>query len=106
MRTSTFKQSIYKHNTIQYTIIVFFMSFLFFVSCSDSDGLNDFEIEGTQLIEKIENATRVSVAATSLPAATASALRGDLADSHIIEVEFAKDFGYKVFLETDNESRV
>ena len=106
MRASTFKQSIFKQNNFRYTITVFFMSFLLLVSCSDSEGLNDFEIEGTQLIEKIENATRVSVAATSLPVATASALRGDLADSHIVKVEFAKDLGYKVFLETDNESRV
>jgi hypothetical protein len=48
----------------------------------------------------------VSVASTSLPSATETALRGDFADSYIVEVELAKDLGYKVLLETDNESRV
>lgn len=106
MRTSIPKQSIFKPSKVLYTIIGFFFSVLVLTSCSDSDGMNGLEIDGTALIEKIESATRVSVASTSLPSATETALRGDFADSYIIEVELAKDLGYKVLLETDNESRV
>ena len=57
------------------------------------------EIDGTALIDEIESATRVSVASTSLPSATETALRGDFADSYIVEVELAKDLGYKVVLD-------
>ena len=105
MRTSIPKQSIFKPSKVLYTIIGFFFSVLVLTSCSDSDGMNGLEIDGTALIDEIESATRVSVASTSLPSATETALRGDFADSYIVEVELAKDLGYKVFLETDNESR-
>ena len=106
MRTSISKQSIFKPGKVLYTIIGFFFSVLVLTSCSDSDGMNGLEIDDTALIDEIESATRVSVASTSLPSATETALRGDFADSYIVEVELAKDLGYKVLLETDNESRV
>ena len=106
MRTSIPKQSIFKPGKVLYTIIGFFFSVLVLTSCSDSDGMNGLEIDDTALIDEIESATRVSVASTSLPSATETALRGDFADSYIVEVEHAKDLGYKVLLETDNESRV
>jgi len=106
MRTSIPKQSIFKSSKVLYTIIGFFFSVLVLTSCSDSDGMNGLEIDDTALIDEIEIATRVSVASTSLPSATETALRGDFADSYIVEVELAKDLGYKVLLETDNESRV
>jgi len=106
MRTSIPKQSIFKSSKVLYTIIGFFFSVLVLTSCSDSDGMYGLEIEDTALIDEIESATRVSVASTSLPSATETALRGDFADSYIVEVELAKDLGYKVLLETDNESRV
>jgi len=106
MRTSIPKQSIFKPGKVLYTIIGFFFSVLVLTSCSDSDGMNSLEIDDTALIDEIESATRVSVASTSLPSATETALRGGFADSYIVEVELAKDLGYKVLLETDNESRV
>jgi len=106
MRTSIPKQSIFKPSKVLYTIIGFFFSVLVLTSCSDSDGMNGLEIDDTALIDEIESATRVSVASTSLPSTTETVLRGDFADSYIVEVELAKDLGYKVFLETDNESRV
>ena len=106
MRTSIPKQSIFNPSKVLYTIIGFFFSVLVLTSCSDSDGMYGLEIEDTALIDEIESATRVSVASTSLPSATETALRGDFADSYIVEVELAKDLGYKVLLETDNESRV
>lgn len=106
MRTSIPKQSIFKSSKVLYTIIGIFFSVLVLTSCSDSDGMYGLEIDGTALIDEIESATRVSVASTSLPSATETALRGDFADSYIVEVELAKDLGYKVLLETDNESRV
>ncbi len=106
MRTSIPKQSIFKPSKVLYTIIGFFFSVLVLTSCSDSDGMNGLEIDGTALIDEIESATRVSVASTSLPSTTETVLRGDFADSYIVEVELAKDLGYKVFLETDNESIV
>lgn len=106
MRTSIPKQSIFNPSKVLYTIIGIFFSVLVLTSCSDSDGMYGLEIEDTALIDEIESATRVSVASTSLPSATETALRGDFADSYIVEVELAKDLGYKVLLETDNESRV
>ena len=106
MRTSIPKQSIFNPSKVLYTIIGIFFSVLVLTSCSDSDGMYGLEIDGTALIDEIESATRVSVASTSLPSATETALRGDFADSYIVEVELAKDLGYKVLLETDNESRV
>jgi len=106
MRISIPKQSIFNPSKVLYTIIGIFFSVLVLTSCSDSDGMYGLEIEDTALIDEIESATRVSVASTSLPSATETALRGDFADSYIVEVELAKDLGYKVLLETDNESRV
>ena len=106
MRISIPKQSIFNPSKVLYTIIGIFFSVLVLTSCSDSDGMYGLEIEDTALIDEIESATRVSVASTSLPSATETALRGDFADSYIVEVELAKDLEYKVLLETDNESRV
>ena len=93
MRTSIPKQSIFNPSKVLYTIIGIFFSVLVLTSCSDSDGMYGLEIEDTALIDEIESATRVSVASTSLPSATETALRGDFADSYIVEVELAKDLG-------------
>ena len=105
MKTSFSKQSIFKLSRSLYTIIGFVFSMLLSSACSDSEDMNGLEIDASALIEKIESATKVSVASESLPVATETAFRGDLADSYILKVEYAKDLGYKVALGTDNESR-
>jgi hypothetical protein len=106
MRTKIFKQSIFNLSKFLFAITGFVVSMLLSSSCSDSEGINSLEIDGSALIEKIESATKVSVASESLPMATETAFRADLADSYILKVELAKDLGYKVVLGTDNESRV
>jgi|TARA_B110000240_G_scaffold149769_1_gene165876 hypothetical protein len=105
MRTSIFKQGIFKSNMLFFTIASFILLGLLFTSCSDSDSIDGFELDSSLLIEKIESATKESVASSSLPAATEIALRGDLADSFVIGAELAAGLGYKVALGTDNESR-
>jgi hypothetical protein len=97
------RTTIPKNSVLFFTISAFILSALFFTSCSDSEGLD--VIDDTALIAKIESAAKVSVEASSLPAATAPVLKGDFADSYIENVQLAAGLGYKVGLVTDNESR-
>lgn len=105
MSTLIHKQFISKSSIILYTIASLVLSVLL-SSCSGSDGIVDLETDGSVLIDQIESAERVFVSSASIPAASQATFRGDLADSYIVEVEFAKNLGYKVVLITDNESRV
>ena len=105
MSTLIYKQFISKSSIILYTIASLVLSVLL-SSCSGSDGIVDLETDGSVLIDQIESAERVFVSSASIPAASQATFRGDLADSYIVEVEFAKNLGYKVVLITDNESRV
>ncbi|KGL59723.1 MULTISPECIES: hypothetical protein [unclassified Polaribacter] len=105
MRTSFFKQRIFKSNILFFTITAFLLSAFLFASCSDSESMDNLEINSSVLIEKIESASKVVISASSLPAQTETAFRGDLADSYVLSAEFAKGFGYKVSIATDNESR-
>ena len=105
MRTSIFKQRIFKSNILFFTITAFILSAVLFTSCSDSESIDGLELDSSALIEKIESATKEAVALSSLPAATEIALRGDLVDSFVLGAELAVGLGYKVSIATDNESR-
>ncbi|PQJ78620.1 hypothetical protein [Polaribacter porphyrae] len=103
MKTSIQKENILKSSILFFTISAFILSALLFTSCSDNEGIevND----DTVLIEKIESASKTEVDATSLPVATASTLNGDLADSFVETVQLANGLGFKVSVDTFNESR-
>ena len=105
MRTSISKKSIFKSSILFFTTTAFILSALLFTSCSDSASMDDLETDDSVLIEKIESAAKVSVLASSLPAATETVFRGDLADSFVTGAELAAGLGYKVAIATDNESR-
>ena len=100
MRITISKDSILKTSILFFTISAFI---LFLTSCSDSEGMAI--ADDSVLIAKIESAAKISVEASSLPAATASVLNGDLADSYIEGVQLASGLGYKVAIVTDNEAR-
>lgn len=104
MRTSISKENTLKSRVLFFTMSAFILSILLFTSCSEST-LQETAVDDETLISQIENAATVVVDANSLPAATANALNGDLADSFVTSVAFAEDLGYKVSLTTYNEAR-
>lgn len=108
MKTSISRERFFKSSILLLTISAFILSALLLTSCSDSEISSEEEevmVDETALIEKIEAAAKTIVTATSLPAETATAFNGDLADSYIESVELAADLGYKVAIATDNKSR-
>lgn len=106
MKTSILRERIFKSSILFLTISAFVLSALIFTSCSDSESSeNELAISDTALVEKIESASKVTVAITTLPVETASAFSGDLADSYIESAELAAGLGYKVAIATDNQSR-
>lgn len=105
MRTSIFKQRIFKSNILFFTIASFILLSLLFTSCSDSDAVDGLELDSSLLIEKIENAAKTTIDFTSLPSLTDRAFNGDLLDSYAIGAELAAGLGYKVAIATDNKSR-
>ncbi|MFK8059877.1 MAG: hypothetical protein AB8B78_07280 [Polaribacter sp.] len=104
MRTTISKKNFLKSSTLFYSLSVLILSALLFTSCSESE-LSDASVDDTSLITEIESASKITVAVSSLPSATKSALNGDLADSFVQNVQLATGLGYKVTLITDNESR-
>jgi hypothetical protein len=105
MKTTNLKESIFKSSILFFTITAFILSALVFTSCSDSESVEDLDIDSSVLIDKIENASKVSVASASLPSATETAFSGDLADSYVTSAQLASGLGYKVEITTDNASR-
>lgn len=103
MKATISRDSILKSSILFFTITAFILSALLFTSCSDSEGIE--QSDDTALINKIEKASKVSIDASSLPAATTSVLNGDLADSYIQTVQLAEGLGYKVSVATDNASK-
>lgn len=104
MRTSISKKSNLKSSILFFSITMFLLSALTFSSCSDSET-SITDTDDTALIAKIENASKISVDANSLPAASISVLNSDFADSYISNVALATDLGYKVTINTDNDSK-
>lgn len=105
MRTSISKENILKSSVLFLSISAFILSALLFTSCSDSEGLETVAIDDETLITQIEEATTITVEASSLPAAATTVLNSDFADSYVTEVDFAKGLGYKVGLNTDDASK-
>lgn len=105
MKTLISRERILKSSVLFFTITAFILSALLLTSCSDSETAEEIAIDDTALIEKIESATKVEVAIASLPVATKTAFRSDLADSFAESVELASGLGYKVVLGTDDASK-
>lgn len=103
MRTTISKDSILKSSILFSTISACMLFAFVFTSCSDSEGIET--ADDSVLIAKIESASKITVAASSLPAATAFVFNGDLADSYIESAELAAGLGFKVAIVTDNEAR-
>ena len=104
MRTSISKKSTLKSSILFFSIIMFLLSALTFTSCSDSETTIT-DTDDVALIAKIEKASKINVDANSLPAASISVLNSEFADSYVANVAFANDLGYKVTLNTDNDSK-
>lgn len=102
MKTTISKDSILKSSILFFTITAFILSALLFTSCSDLEGIE--VTDDTTLIERIEEASKTTIDAESLPASTASALNTDLADSYIAKAQLAADLGFQVSIISDNES--
>ncbi len=100
MRTSISKKNLVKSRILFFTISAFILSALLFTSCSDNEGLE--LTNETALIEKIENATKITVDASELPSATTAVLKDDLADTYIQKVELATGLGYQVTVVSDD----
>lgn len=100
MRISISKERILKSSILFFTISAFVLSALLFTSCSDSESVE--VTDDTALIEKIESAAKVTVEASTLPAATSSVLNEDLADTFVEEVQLAEGLGFKVAVVSDD----
>ena len=103
MKITISKKNILNTRAVFLNFAVCMLSALFFVSCSDSEGL--VGTDDTALILKIESATKTTIAASSLPLATVNTFNTDLLDSFIERAELATGIGFKVFITTDNISR-
>lgn len=79
------------------------LTVLMFSSCSEESVSSS---DDASLIAEIESASRISVSAVDLPAATTSSFRGELADTFVNEVQLAANLGYKVTVGTDDVSRM
>lgn len=102
MKTTISKDGILKTSILFFSITAFILSALLFTSCSDSEGVT--LTDDSSLIERIENAAKITVEETDLPAATESALNGELADSFITNTQIATDLGFQVSMVSDNEA--
>ncbi|WP_439130639.1 hypothetical protein [Polaribacter sp.] len=100
MRTSISKENILKSSILFFTITAFILSAFVFTSCSDSEGIE--LTNETALIEKIENATKITVDASDLPSVTKAVLKDDLADTYIDKVQLAAGLGYQVAVVSDD----
>jgi hypothetical protein len=103
MKTTISKENILKSKILLLTLSLFILSVAFFTSCSDAEGISG--TADTDLIERIENATKTTIESTSLPSATANAFNGDLSDSFIKSAALAEGIGFKVAIVTDNVAR-
>lgn len=103
MKTTVLKENFFQSRKLTVLITAFVVSFFVFTACSESETAENLETDA-DLISKIENAAKTGIQPTDLPALSSDVFTGDLIDTFIEKVEFAKDLGYKVFLRTDDES--
>lgn len=105
MKTLISRERIFKSSILFFTVTAFILSAFLLTSCSASSASDTMAVDDAALIAKIESAAKITVDANTLPAATANAFNGDLSDSFVDKVQFASGLGYKVSVNTDNESR-
>lgn len=82
-----------------------FYSFLFtlvLIGCST----DDYNLDDVSLIEKIELASKVEVDASSIPTVAQATLNHEFGDSFIESIQLAEGLGYKVIVDTFNDSKV
>lgn len=66
----------------------------------------DYNLDDVSLIEKIELASKVEVDASSIPTVAQATLNQEFGDSFIESIQLAEGLGYKVIVDTFNESKV
>lgn len=104
MKTMKTKQNVLKSSVAYLTVTAIMLSFLVFTACSDnSEAIN---VDDTALVERIDAATKIVVSDDDLPSSAQSTFNGDLNDNVISKVELALKLGYKVAINTVDESRM
>ena len=104
METIKTKQNVLKASVAFLSVTAIILSFLVFTSCSDnSETIN---VDDTALVERIDAATKIVVSGDDLPISAQSTFNGDLNDNVISKVELATELGYKVAINTVDDSRM
>jgi hypothetical protein len=104
MKTMKTKQNVLKTSVAFLSVTAIILSFLVFTACSDnSEAIN---VDDTALVERIDAATKIVVSDDDLPSSAQSTFNGDLNDNVISKVELAIKLGYKVAINTVDESRM
>lgn len=104
METMKTKQNVLKTSVTFLSVTAIILSFLVFTACSDnSEAIN---VDDTALVERIDAATKIVVSDDDLPSSAQSTFNGDLNDNVISKVELAIKLGYKVAINTVDESRM
>ena len=86
------------------TLSLLFIFGLFVVSCSNDSEMNIISSDDTALINKIELASKEIVDVSNLPVSAKMVIDQDFADSYVESIQFAKGLGFKVSLNTNDES--
>ena len=104
METIKTKQNVLKASVAFLSVTAIILSFLVFTSCSDnSETIN---VDDIALVERIDAAAKIVVSGDDLPISAQSTFNGDLNDNVISKVELATELGYKVAINTVDESRM
>ena len=86
------------------TLSLLFIFGLFVVSCSNDSEMNIISSDDTALINKIELASKEIVDVSNLPVSAKMVIDQDFADSYVESIQFAKGLGFKISLNTNDES--
>lgn len=86
------------------TLLLLFVFGIGIVSCSSDSESNLLSIDDTELINKIELASKEIIDLSDLPSSAKMVIEQDFADSSVENIQFAKELGYKVSLYTNDES--
>lgn len=77
---------------------------LFVASCSNDSEMDILSTEDTALINKIELASKEIIDVSNLPDSAKMVIDQDFADSYVESIQFAKGLGFKISLNTNDES--
>ena len=86
------------------TLSLLFIFGLFVVSCSNDSEMNIISTDDTALINKIELASKEIIDVLNLPVSAKMVIEQDFADSYVESIQFAKGLGFKISLNTNDES--